>query len=214
VHPDVHFDQKLAPVTWQLVVDEPIASAALDTDRILVRPGGNEIKYFANSRWSERAPALVQSHLIRAFDQSNAIIGVGRQTVAMRGDYDLQGELNAFDAIYGGGTTPMARVAITLKIVREPSEQIIAARSFTQEERAVDPTMSSIAAAFQDALGKMLDEAVPWVLATAQADYEANKSKFKTGAPFTPPPRQVPAEHTPVRSSAAVGPAAAPAGAP
>jgi cholesterol transport system auxiliary component len=178
-----HFAAAISPVTWQLVIDEPMASTSLDTDRILVRPGDSEIKYFAGARWSERAPRLIQSQLLQAFDKSGAIVGVGRQAIGLHGDYELQGELMSFDTVYSGGATPMAVVAINFKVVRKPGEIIIASRNFEQKERATAPSLAAITSSFSNALSAIVSEAVPWTLSEAQRDYAQSAVSARIAKP-------------------------------
>jgi cholesterol transport system auxiliary component len=176
------FTGRPAPVTWQLVIDEPIAPTALDSDRILVRPNDSEIKYFAGARWSERVPRLIQSQLLQGFDKSGAIVGVSREAIGLHGDYELQGELTSFDTVYSGGTTPMTVVSINFKIVREPGEFIIASKGFEAKERATAPSLIAITASFSDVLSKIVSQAVPWTLTEAQADYERTAARARTAA--------------------------------
>lgn len=181
-----HFSQPMTPVSWQLVIDEPTASTSLDTDRILVRPGETEIKYFAGARWSERTPRLIQSQLLRAFDKSGAIVGVGRQAIGLHGDYELQGELTSFDTVYAGGATPTAVITVNFKIVRKPAEIIVASRNFEQKERATAPSLAAITASFGDALSAIVSDAVPWTLNEAQADYVQSTAKAHMTKPALP----------------------------
>jgi len=180
------FTEPLAPVSWQLVIDEPTASTSLDTDRILVRPGNAEIKYFAGARWSERAPRLIQSQLLQAFDKSGAIVGVGRQSIGLRSDYELSGELTSFDTVYSGASTPTITVAVNFKIVRKPDEVIVASRSFSKEERAGAPSLSAITKSFDDVLSDIVNEAVPWTLTTAQHDFEQAGPRSKAAVAAAP----------------------------
>ena len=182
------FTSVMKPVTWQLVIDEPTASTALDTDRILVRPGNSEIKYFAGARWSERVPRLIQSQLLRGFDKSGAIVGVGRQAIGLHGDYELQGELSTFDTIYSGATTPTTEIVVNFKVVRQPGEIIIASRNFEQSERAGAPSLAAITTSFGDVLSAIVNQAVPWTLTEAEHDYEqsARPRSTQPAPPRTP----------------------------
>ncbi len=157
-----------------------------NSDRILVRPGDSEIKYFAGARWSERVPRLIQSQLLQGFDKSGAIVGVSRQAIGLHGDYELQGELMNFDTVYSGGTTPMAVIVINFKIVREPGELIIASKNFEQKERATAPSLIAITASFSDVLSKIISQAVPWTLDEAQADYERTAASARKTAEPSP----------------------------
>lgn len=153
---------------WQLVIGEPSAIPALNTDRILLRRGANVIEYAANSKWSARAPNLVQTQLVRAFDNSRRIVGVSRASLGLRGDFELTGELREFDVVYAGGR-PSARIGLDLKLVRRPFG-VVAMRSFQAAEPTSANSLTQIAAAFDRGLSKLLAEAVVWTLSAGEAD--------------------------------------------
>ena len=50
------FSKELVSVSWQLVVNEPIASGGLNIDRIALRHSPTELKYFARARWDGTGP--------------------------------------------------------------------------------------------------------------------------------------------------------------
>jgi cholesterol transport system auxiliary component len=53
------FAASAKPARWQLVVNEPTAVHALDTDRIMVRPRADQISYYKGVAWSDRLPHLL-----------------------------------------------------------------------------------------------------------------------------------------------------------
>ena len=174
----------LPKVNWQLVIEEPEAPNVIDTDHILARSSGYEVKYIANARWTDRAPRLVQTLLVHAFDRSNSIVGVGRQAIGLRSDYSLKGELQHFEADYSKGPVPSVHVVLNLKIVRQPSEMIVAARTFDEDIPASRTSMTAIAGAFQEALGKILTQVVPWTLTEANADYDRRLEQRRSPEPM------------------------------
>ena len=52
----------------QLLVADPSALKALDSEQILVRVSGAEIRYLSQSQWSDRLTRVVQSKLVEAFE--------------------------------------------------------------------------------------------------------------------------------------------------
>ena len=60
-----------------LLVAKPQASAALTTDRILIKPEPASITYLPDARWSDEVPAIVQSLLIRSISETGRIAYVG-----------------------------------------------------------------------------------------------------------------------------------------
>lgn len=154
-------------VPWQLVVEEPLASRAIDTDYIALMPSTTEVKYFDNARWAERAPRMVQTLLVESFENSGRIVAVGRQAVGLRADYNFVSELREFQAEYrnGLGKPPVIRVRLSVKMILQPQQIIVAARSFEVSRTLATNDMAAIIAGFNEALGDTMHQAVEWALA-------------------------------------------------
>jgi cholesterol transport system auxiliary component len=163
--PKTTFSASLQPVSWQLVVEEPVAAGGLDSTRIAIQPSPVEIKYYAEARWSERAPKMVQTLLVESFENSGRIVAVGRQAAGLRSDYNLKSELREFQAeLANGETVPTVRVKLSLRLVRYPRQEIVASRNFEQAVRAKSGGMQDVILAFDDALGTVLRRTVEWSL--------------------------------------------------
>jgi len=176
--PKTTFPEGLPTVDWQLVVEEPVAAGGLDTDRIALRPSATEIKYFAGSRWNERAPRMVQTLLVESFENTGHIVAVGRQVIGLRSDFNLKTELREFQAEYFDGThlPPTVRVRINAKIVSQPRQEIIASRTFEAVVDTNTNTVPAVVRGFDDALGRVLKELVSWVLLAASKPGESAPS--------------------------------------
>jgi cholesterol transport system auxiliary component len=166
--PKTSFRKGLQPVQWQLVVEEPVAAGGLNVDRIALRNTPTEMKYFAGARWTERAPRMVQTLLVESFENSGAIISVGRQAIGLRSDYNLKSEMREFQAEYFDGDTPSVRVRLNVKMVKQPRRNIIASRNIEATVKAEGKTMNDIILAFDVALGKVLRRTVEWALTEAR----------------------------------------------
>jgi len=124
-----------------------------------------EFNYFAGARWTERAPVLVQTLIIESFETSGKIVGVGRQSIGLRSDYNLKLELREFQAEYFDKSAPPAvRVRVNAKLVRQPRQQIIASKSFEFRRVAEEDSVRSIVRTFDSALGRAMKELVEWTL--------------------------------------------------
>lgn len=162
------FPAELPRVDWQLVVEEPFAAGGLDTHRIAIYTNPYEVKYYAEARWAERAPRMVQTLLVESFENTGKIVSVGRQAVGLRSDFNLKGELREFQAMLRpGGSTAEAVVALSVKLVAQPRQQIIASASFDRRVTARGTGLLDVVAAFDEALGHVLRETVQWTLLTA-----------------------------------------------
>ncbi len=58
----------------QLLVADPSALKALDSEQILVRVSGAEIRYLSKSQWSDKLTRVVQSKLVEAFENTGGSV--------------------------------------------------------------------------------------------------------------------------------------------
>ncbi len=164
--PKSSFPADLPAVSWQLVVDRPVARGGLDTNRIAVQPTPTEVKYFAGARWNERAPRMLHTLVLESFENSGRIVGVGREAIGLRADYRLKLELREFQAeYYDGAETATVHVHIHAKLVQGTLDKIVAAHSFRAAEPVEGRGMAPVIAGFDHALGKVLRQVVAWTLA-------------------------------------------------
>ena len=159
------FAKELRRVRWQLVVDEPLASGGLNIDRIALRHSPTELKYFAGARWTERAPRMVQTLMVESFENSGAIVAVGRKAIGLRSDYNLITELREFQAEYfESDGVPTVRVRLNAKLVKQPRRAIVASRTFESTIKSEGKAMRNVIRAFDQALGKVLRHTVEWTI--------------------------------------------------
>lgn len=170
--PKSTFDPEVPHVEWQLVIEELVAAGGLDTARIATRRSPTEINYFANARWTERAPKMVQTLLVESFENSERIVAVGRQAIGLRSDFNLKAELREFQAEYfDGATIPTVRVTVNAKLVTQPRQEIVASKTFESTRQAGEDSMTAIVRAFDEALGKVMKDIVQWTLVTGKTAY-------------------------------------------
>lgn len=174
--PKSTFDPSLAPVDWQLILEPPIANAALDTVRIALMRQPMEVEYYARANWTDQAPQMVQTLMIESFENSRRIVSVGRESLGLRADFVLKSELREFQAEYFEPGPPSAHVGLNVKLVRMPRREIVASESFDVTWQAESDTLPAVVRAFDDALGDSLRELVHWTLITGQSFHEAAES--------------------------------------
>ncbi|RVT85723.1 hypothetical protein DXV76_08220 [Rhodobacteraceae bacterium CCMM004] len=150
----------------EVVVEEPIASGALTTERIMIRPGPLQAQYIPGVRWADPAPTMVQTLLVRTLSQSGAFGSVGRRPVGTVADYAVLGELTDFQAeTAGAGPGATVAIRLTLRVVRERDARVVASRDFAATESAADTDPASLVAAFDRAAGGLLTEIATWLAA-------------------------------------------------
>lgn len=169
--PKTTFRNDLAKVEYQLVVEEPYAAGGLDTHRIAIYTTPYEVKYYAEVRWAERVPRMVQTLLVESFENTGKIVSVGRQSVGLRSDFNLKSELREFQAeLRDGSSVPEVVVALNAKLVSQTRQQIVASMNFSRRARAKGATLPQVIEAFDEALGAVLRETVQWSLGNMRKD--------------------------------------------
>ncbi len=154
----------------QLVIEVPIATRALDSDRIAVRRSDFEIGYFSGVRWSDRATRLVQTHLVASFEDSGRVKAVGRQAIGLRADYTLKTELREFQAeIRNGSDGPEVTVTLNAKLIAIPAASIVASETFTQTIRLDSDKFTDTIQGFDTALDGVIEALVAWSVERMQA---------------------------------------------
>lgn len=159
--PAARFAEGLPKAPWQIMIEEPTAVGGLDANRIAVQPTQNEIRYFADIRWVERAPRMVQGLLVESFEQSGTVAAADRYTVGTRADYILKSELRDFQAeLLDSPKTPTIHVRLTAKLVRGSRQDIVWTRDFAAKVVARTSSAPAVVAAFDQALGQVMAEIV------------------------------------------------------
>lgn len=164
--PKSTFDDDLHPVTWQLTVDQPYATAAINNARIALMQSPIQIEYYARANWTDRAPDMVQGLIVESFENSNLITSVGRNSAGIRSNFVLLPELREFQAEYLAGALPVAHVRINVKLIQMPDRVIVANASFAAKTEAAADTIDDVVTAFDTSLGKVLKALVRWTLVT------------------------------------------------
>lgn len=163
--PKSTFPADLPRAAWQLAIERPVAPAGLSTVRIAVARERLTLDYYAGVAWVDDAPNMVQRLLIESFENSDRIVGVGREGVTFRSDYTLKVELREFQAEYfDGAEVPTINVRINVKRVQMPQRIIVASQDFETKRRAPSNRMADIVRTFDDTLGAVLRDIVVWTL--------------------------------------------------
>lgn len=162
-------------VRWSLLVAKPTASQALDSERINVRPSGSVVQVYQGASWSDSAPELVQSALLRGFEDSGRIRAVARPGSGVHGDLSLQAELRNFETDYGSGS-PQVVIELRLRLVHVVDGGVVAARNLREVEPVAGEDVPAVVAAFSRALDRVTAQSVGWTLTEGEA-HEAKASK-------------------------------------
>lgn len=154
-------------VHWQLVVARPLSDPALDSPRIAVRPRPGELQSYRGARWTAPAPDLLETALIRTFQDSGKIVAVGRAGDALRADYVLQLDLRAFESVLVDGV-PQAHIAVYATLLHAGSRQVVAGALFEHSAAARGGDIADVVAAFGASLGAVVPELAGWTLRSGE----------------------------------------------
>ena len=158
----------LPEVSWSLVVDRPDSEPAIDSER-MARLSGVEVAYYAGALWVDRPAEMVQPLLIQSFRASDAIEVVGDRRSEIRPDFLLQSRITAFQAEPQADAPPNVRVAMAATLLTMPQREVVGTVEIGETVTATARELEAIAAAFDEALGKVFKRLVEWTLTTGEA---------------------------------------------
>jgi cholesterol transport system auxiliary component len=163
------FSANLPRTKAQIVVNAPYAPEGLELRRIAVVRSANGLDYLADGDWADRTPAMVRAVLVEAFENSRAVAAVGPDTLDLRADFEIDGDLRHFEAVYDspGGTlqaVPTVLVGLAVKLIKVPEHQILAQTLITARQAAAANTTPAIVEAFGIATASVAKQVVEWTL--------------------------------------------------
>lgn len=146
----------------QLLITEPTALKALDSDKVVVHTSPSAIQYLSNSQWSDRLPNIVQARLIQAFEDSGRVGGVGRPGDGLAIDYRVLTDIRTFGVSTVG--TPAATVEISVKILNDRNGVVLTQKVFGASAPVVGAGNDAFVAALDVAFDEVASEIVNWTL--------------------------------------------------
>jgi cholesterol transport system auxiliary component len=163
VTPQSNFPADLPRLPIQLQVELPSAPAGVDSQRIALTRSPVTIDYFADSEWTDRVPALIQTVLAESFENSQSVIAIDRESAGLRADYVLSSEFRHFEAVYDAADKPPTIWATAnVRLIKLSGHDIVAQGSFEHRQLAAANGMIPIVEAFDQALGAVMQDIVVW----------------------------------------------------
>ena len=141
-----------------LVVQEPIAAAPLDGDRIVVRVGGTSIAVVKGAQWADRLPRLLQNRLVQTFENAQLTRHVSRPGDGIAADRSLAWEIRRFEV---QTEDAVARVEVSVRIL-DPSGRVVAAQIFSASAPGSAGEGAAASAALNEASNDVLRQIVAW----------------------------------------------------
>lgn len=148
-----------------LVIETPSAGGALDTDRILIRPGSFQAAYLPGVRWTDSAPVMLTTLMVRSLNDTGALRYVGRRPIGGMADYTLISELTDFQAeqeVEGGAIT--VRFRLTARLVRDGDTTILGTRTVQSTATVASTDVRDVVAGLNATTSAALRDLTIWTL--------------------------------------------------
>ncbi len=154
------------PVSWTLAIEEPDATLAFNTAKIAISREPARIEYYANGQWVDRAPRLFGAALLRSFENTGVIRGVGNRVSLPVSTFVLQTDIRKLTIAKADGAD-IAQVAVFARLTNGRSA-IYASRLFSASEPLAQDNGGAAATALNLGLQKVQREIVEWTIAEAE----------------------------------------------
>ena len=154
------FDGTAKRSSAQLLVPLPSASDALASESIAVRSHGGSISYLPGVSWSDQLPPLVQTIMVRAFENSGRVKAVGKPGESLAIDDQVIVDIRAFELDVTG--SPMARVTLGVKLLDERTGKVRANRVFDVTRPSSSDRPKDAIAALDLATSAAVADVVVW----------------------------------------------------
>ena len=141
-----------------VAIQEPVAPAPADTDRIVVRTGPSAVAIVKGAQWTERLPRLLQMRLIQTFENAGLFKGVSRPGDGATPDHALAWDVRRFEV---DAVENLARVELSVRLL-DTSGKIVAAQIFVAEAPGGAGEGSAAVQALDAASNNVLGQIVAW----------------------------------------------------
>ena len=147
----------------QILIVEPTALKALDSEQIVIRPTSSSIQYLAGSQWSDRLPKIVQDKLVQAFENSGRVGGVGRPGDGLAIDFKIITAIRAFEIKADAGE--QAVVELSAKVLNDRNGVVVASKVFGATAAVSGSGNAAYVQSLDRAFEEVVRELVAWSLA-------------------------------------------------
>ena len=147
----------------QLVVGEPAAVVALQTQRIIARSPSGEIAPVGDAQWADTLPKFLQQKLIQAYEDEGYLAAVLPPLDQAKPNYQLVIDLRNFAVV--SAPEQAADIEFSAKIMADDG-RIVGAQFFHVSAPAKGDNADAIVVAFNQAFGQIAGELIAWTRKT------------------------------------------------
>ena len=164
----------VAPVSWSLRLNKPLASDVFNLPRIAVVPEGNQISTYRGARWTDPVPVLLRNRMLDAFQRDGRVPRLSADDSNLQADYELAGELQAFQSEY---TAEGISVVIRLdaRLVDGRSQRILASRHFEVRQPQADKQVPAVVSGLGQVTDRLMAQLLDWTVAQGNQNQPKNQ---------------------------------------
>ncbi|MBN9551386.1 MAG: membrane integrity-associated transporter subunit PqiC [Alphaproteobacteria bacterium] len=144
----------------QILIAQPSALKALDSQNIVIRPSDRSIQFLKGAQWADRLPLIVQARLAETFQRSGSFAGVGKPGEGLAIDYQIIVEVRSFEVRVSGGEH--ADVDLFVRILNDRNGEVRASRNFTASAPVSGSGNAAYVGALDSAFGQAAADIVRW----------------------------------------------------
>ena len=148
----------------QILIAQPSALKALDSQNIVIRPSDQSIQFLKGAQWADRLPLIVQARLAETFQRSGSFAGVGKPGEGLAIDYQIIVEVRSFEVRVNGGEH--ADVDLFVRILNDRNGEVRASKNFTASAPVSGGGNAAYVGALDNAFGQAAKDIVRWTDST------------------------------------------------
>lgn len=152
------------PIT--LAISDARAEGAINTSRIAVRTGPNEIRYLPDGEWSDRTPRIFSVLVERSIEERAELLAVSDRVALPLADYILYTDIQHFEADRTSDPA-VARVVFRARLETQ-SKQVLSSRRFEATAPISEISTRASAAALNAAAASATSDLAQWTLSTIE----------------------------------------------
>jgi len=146
-----------------VIVRLPQSSGALSTSRILVvPPNSNEVSAYASVRWQDKTPIVLRDRLVDDMRSDGRFAAVSTDAALAGADFELGGDLNAFQVEHPEGQT-VVHLRYDALFSDRANGKAVASKRFEIVEPVQGKDVAQVVEAFGRATDQLSQQVIKWV---------------------------------------------------
>jgi len=149
--------------SWQLVIGEPTVVLSLNSDKVQQQVNAGSWEQFADARWSDNLPNLVQAKIVQSFENAGLSDVILRPADALDPQFRLLIDIRTFH--FQKMPSPLIVFDLVAKIV-DRDGVIVSSRRFRLEWAVTATDEQAVINSFGEAFSSVIKDLVNWSVAS------------------------------------------------